>query len=49
MVRLLCEAGADEDKAMQGGDTALMAACERGCLEVAPIKVKPFLGNDFEC
>ena len=35
VVRLLCEAGADLDKAMQDGSTALLWACEYGHLEVA--------------
>ena len=32
---MLCEAGADKDKAMQGGATALTAASQNGHLEVA--------------
>ena len=35
VVRLLCEAGADKDKANQDGDTALMIASADGRLEVA--------------
>jgi ankyrin repeat protein len=35
VVRLLCEAGADKDKADQNGETALILASRRGHLEVA--------------
>ena len=35
VARLLCEAGADKDKAEQGGASAFMAASEDGHLEVA--------------
>ena len=35
VVRLLCEAGADKDKATQNGSTALIGASENGHLEVA--------------
>ena len=37
MVRLLCEAGADKDKADEHGDKALMLASGIGQLEVAQL------------
>ena len=36
-VKLLCEAGADKDKADQNGRTALMVASRRGDLEVVQL------------
>ena len=35
VARLLCEAGADKDKAMQNGATTLMVASQNGHLVVA--------------
>ena len=46
VAQLLCEAGADKDKAMQEGDTALLAASRNGCLEVARLLVEAGADKD---
>ena len=45
VARLLCEAGADKDKAMRDGDTALMAS-QNGHLEVAQLLCEACVDKD---